>query len=101
VFFVRLSPYPGLAQDIFDFREQLCFFVVVVAFHEAVPCPCVADEGRLVGGADMWGLQVDGVVATEDGVVDVGHVSCAGCEDVGLMGRLVGARKVRGRAVPS
>lgn len=58
----------------------------MVAFDEAEPCQCVADERGFFLAFYMGRLVVDGVEAAQDGVVDVAHVRCAGGEDVGFVG---------------
>lgn len=87
VLFVRCVPELSVCsvQDLNYFREELCFFVVVVRLDEFVPCERVAYKCGFVFFFDVGGLEVDGVVAAEDGVVDVGHVRGSGCEDVVLI----------------
>lgn len=89
MFLVCFSPDIFRCEDLFDCWEELHFFVVMVAFHEPEPCQSVSDESGFVGILDMWCLKVDGVVASEYGVVDVCHVCCTSGEDVSLHSQLI------------
>lgn len=89
VLLVRLGPDALLFQHLLDFREELGFLVVMVAFHESEPCKAVAHEVGLVGFLDVRRLQVDSVEAAENGIVEEGHVRGAFGPDILLLGRIL------------
>ncbi|KAJ2988984.1 hypothetical protein NUW58_g3700 [Xylaria curta] len=62
--------YSPVAQHLLDLGKQRCLLVIVVGFHELVPGQGVTDEVDLVNVFDVWGLLIDGVVATENRVVE-------------------------------
>lgn len=49
-----------------------------------MPCQTISDEICFICSRDVWCLVVDGVVASEDGVVDHAHVACSTCEEIVL-----------------
>ncbi len=58
--------------------------IIVVRLDELVPRQSVAHEIGLVCLLDVRGLLEDRVVASEDRIVEVAHVRCAGGKEVGL-----------------
>lgn len=66
---VRLGPDRLVVEQLLDLLEEHLLLVVVVRDDKLVPGQAVADEVGLVGVRDVRGLEVDAVVAAQDGVV--------------------------------
>jgi hypothetical protein len=84
VFFVCVYPDCRILQQLFNFWKERSLLIASVCFHELVPRQAVADEARLVNITDVEGLVVDGIVASEDGVVHVTHMAGTSSEHVFL-----------------
>lgn len=65
---------PCLAGSLVEVGEELCLLVVVVLMDAVVPGYAVACEVQLVRIWHAWGLLVDAVEATDEGVMTQGHV---------------------------
>ena len=74
-----------LFRNLFNVREKIGFFVVVVvALDGVVPAAAVEEEILDVGwGRDVGSLVVDAVEGAEEGIVGVGHVCGHGYAVVG------------------
>lgn len=86
---VSCGPDRIITQQVLDLGEQIILLIVVVRLDEAEPCLRVSNEGGLVGVLNVRGLEVDGVEATDDGVVQKTHVGCTSREEVGLWNRAI------------
>ncbi|KAH0357230.1 hypothetical protein KCU81_g145, partial [Aureobasidium melanogenum] len=69
VLLVCLVPYALLFQDVIDFREQLCFLIIMMTFDKPIPAETVSDEGSIVFDSDMGRLKIDAIKASKDGIV--------------------------------
>lgn len=65
---------PCLAGSLVEVGEELCLLVVVVLMDAVMPGYAVACEIRLVCVRHPWGLLVDTVEATDEGIMTQGHV---------------------------
>lgn len=66
---VCLVKYGLVIQQLLDLGEQRLLLIVMVRLDELEPGQGVTDEVGLIGILNVGRLEVDGVVATEDGVV--------------------------------
>lgn len=85
---VRLGKDIFVVQQVLDLGEERLLFVIVVGLDKLEPGLGVSHKVCLVGPLDQWGLVVDGVVSTEDRVVQQAHVRRTGREEVGLFSAL-------------
>lgn len=81
---VRLLEDGLVLEKLLDLGEQGLLLVIVVRLDELKPSQRVADEVGLVRILDVWCLQVDAVVTSEDGIVQQRHMRCASTEEVCL-----------------
>lgn len=80
-----------ILQEFTDLGEEVILLVVVVRLDKFVPGERVSDEICLVLLTKAYSLMPDRVVATDNAVVQQGHMGCARGEDVGLLGLELGS----------
>lgn len=73
-----------VVEKLLDLGEQGLLLVIVVRLDELKPSQGVADKVGLVRVLNVWGLQVNAVVSSEDGIVQQGHMCCASTKEVRL-----------------
>ena len=83
---VRLGKDVLVLEQLLNLSKQRLFFVVMVRLDESIPGETVANKVGLVLVEDNGRLMEDGVVASEDRVVQQCHVRRARGKDVGLGG---------------
>lgn len=79
-----LVPYWLVTEKLLNLGEEVVLFVIVVRFDELEPSLRISNEIGLVGLLHMRSLEVDGIEATNNGIVQKCHVSCACGEEIGL-----------------
>lgn len=94
---VSFRPDRLIAQQVLDLGEQIVLLIVVMRLDETEPCLRIPNESGLVLSFNIRCLEVDAVVAANDGIMQQSHVSCAGGENVGLFPNqypIIAARKL-------
>lgn len=81
---VRLSPHSFIPKQVLHLGEQILLLIVMMGLDKTEPGLRVSDKVGLVGILDMRGLEVDGVEATDDGIVEKSHVSGACRKEIRL-----------------
>lgn len=86
-----------LAGSLVEVGEELCLLVMVMLMDAVVPGYAVACEVQLVRVRHAWGLLIDAVEATDEGVMTQGHVRGLNRERVGLKDfvRTISRRQVK------
>ena len=82
---VRFSPDLPVIQHLLHLGEQVGLLVIMVRLDKAEPRQSITDKINLLGLLNVRGLQVDGVEATNDAVVEETHMSGSGGEEVCLL----------------
>lgn len=93
---VRLLEDCPILEQVFDLFEERLLLVIVVRLDQLVPSQGVPHEIGLVVFLNVRGLEPNGVVASQNGVVQQGHVRGAGREQVSLpCGHVVSNNRLR------
>jgi hypothetical protein len=79
-----LVPNWLVAEKLLDLGEEVVLLIIVVRFDKLEPSLRISNEVSLVGILHMRSLEVDGIEATNDGIMQKRHVSGACGEEIGL-----------------
>ena len=72
--FVGLVQDALLPDDLQNLRKQRCLLVVMVAPNEFEPGEAVANEICVILWFHMWCLQINAIIAPQDGIVEQCHM---------------------------
>lgn len=81
---VRLLPDRVFAEKLLDLGEKIVLLIIMVRFDKLEPGLGITDKVSLVCISYMRSLEIDGVEATDNGVVQKRHVSSTSGEKIGL-----------------
>lgn len=81
---VCFLPDRVFAKQLLDLGEEVVLLIVVMRFHKLEPGLGITNKVSLVGILDVGSLEVDGVEAPNDGVVQKGHMSGSCGKKIGL-----------------
>lgn len=81
-----LVPNWLVTEKLLDLGEEVVLLIIMVRLDELEPSLRISNEVGLVGILYVRSLEVDGIEATNNGIVQKRHVSGACGEEIGLPG---------------
>ena len=84
MFMMGLLPNRLFAKQLLDLWEEVVLLIVMVRLHKLEPGLRITDKVSLVGVLNMRSLEINGVEASNDGIVQKRHVGGTRGEKVGL-----------------
>jgi hypothetical protein len=81
---VCFLPDRVFTQKLLDLGEEIVLLIIMMRLDKLKPGLRIANKISLVGIFDVGSLEVDGVKASNNGVVQKGHVSGSCGEKIGL-----------------